>query len=302
MDERLLMNTVYADSGPTVVWKRPSGHPTSRSPVTTSILPRDLSPTSLDRYRSCPRRFLWQDVEQLPVDAPPTLQQLLGTAVHRALETFFRHEPEMRTYEVLEASLVRAWRRITASRPLESDLERANHLERGRALLQTFVTSFDLAARPLRLEQALELRLRNSTRIRTRLDRIDPWGEGVRVVDYKTGKLQLDSRDIARDTASIIHLLAAEHAGYRVERLSFLYLSTGEEVYWEPERDDVDFAAERLRDLLRTVRDDLEFPAVPGAMCGFCPFRDRCDAAKLPEPGARRTLRPLDALGSKHAQ
>jgi RecB family exonuclease len=218
------------------------------------------------------------------------------------LETFFRHEPGMRTYEVLEASLVRAWRRITASRPLESDLERAHHLERGRVLLQIFVTSFDLAARPLRLEQALELRLRTGTRIRTRLDRIDPWGEGVRVVDYKTGTLQLDSRDIARDTASIIHLLAAEHAGYRVERLSFLYLSTGEEVYWEPERDDVDFAAERLRDLLRTVRDDLEFPPVPGEMCGFCPFRDRCDAAKLPEPVARRTLRPLDALGSKHAQ
>jgi CRISPR/Cas system-associated exonuclease Cas4 (RecB family) len=108
-------------------------------------------------------------------------------------------------------------------------------------------------------------------------------------VDYKTGRRQLDSRDIARDTASVVHLLSAEHAGFRVERVSLRYLRSAEEVYWEPEHDDIEFAAEQLRHLLRDLRDDRSFDAAPGEACASCPFRDRCDAAsKPPERGSAR--------------
>lgn len=248
--------------------------------MTTSVLPCDLSPSSLDRYRTCPRRFLWQDIERLPFEENPTAQQLIGIAVHKALEGLFRREPWQRSPEVLERLLGSAWSRVSAVHPLDSVAERDAALSKARALLGRFAKTFDLSVKPLRIEQTLEVKLRNGTRIRTRVDRIDPLGGGgVRAVDYKTGAFQLDSRDMPRDTACIIHLLAAEQAGYRVERLSLLYLSTGEEIYWEPERDDVEFAGERLRDILRELRDDRDFAPVPGGACVVCPFRDRCDVA-----------------------
>jgi hypothetical protein len=47
--------------------------------VTTFAIPRRLSPSSLDRYRCCPRRFLWQDIERRPFEQRPTPESLLGT-------------------------------------------------------------------------------------------------------------------------------------------------------------------------------------------------------------------------------
>lgn len=244
-----------------------------------SILPCTLYPSSLKRYQECPQRFLWQDVEDRSADGAPSVEQLIGIAVHKALETFFRHEPSRRTSDVLDALLTRSWQRALASKPLAASADVAYGLSQARELIQTFLTSFDLTARPLRIEQELGMRLNNGTHVKARIDRIDPWREGsVRLIDYKTGRHQLDRQDVARDTAAIVHLLTAESAGFQVERLSLLYLRTGEEIYWEPERDDIEFAAERLRRVLRDLRDDRDFSPMPNPFCLSCPFQSSCDA------------------------
>jgi RecB family exonuclease len=214
----------------------------------------------------------------VPFDDRPTAPQVTGTAIHGALEVFFRCAPESRSPEILHQLFDRAWARQAARRG-DSETPNAEIVGRARTLLDRFATSFDLAAVPIRVEQAFELRLHNRTSIRTRIDRIDAWRSGVRIVDYKTGRNQVESADLPMETAIIVHLLAAEHAGYRVERLSWLYLASGEEVYWEPEREDVSLAAERLLNMLRELRDDREFRPAPGPSCFGCPFRARCDAA-----------------------
>lgn len=246
--------------------------------MTSLVIPRRLSPSSLDRYRTCPRRFLWQDIERRPYEEQATPEALLGTAVHKALERFFRLDVERRDLKTLHEYLRWAWRKHRRNTFVSTDEERAFG-EQALALLAQFVERFDTTVKPLRVEQWLEIPLKSGRVLATRVDRIDPGqAGGVRLCDYKTGRLQLDGADIPRETAPMIHLLAAEKAGKRVERVSLFYLRSGEEVYWEPEREDIQFVADRLNGLLRQLAAEREFDPNPGEACRFCPFVAQCDA------------------------
>jgi RecB family exonuclease len=249
--------------------------------VTNPKIPRRLSPTSLDRYRACPRRFLWQDIERRPFEELTTPETVLGTAVHKALENFFRLDVQKRDLETLHRQLRDAWKKHRGT-TFASKEEEKHWGRQALALLSQFIERFDLTIQPIRVEQPLEIPLKSGGALVTRIDRIDPGhAGGVRLRDYKTGQLQLDSRDIPYETAPMVHLVAVEKAGKEVERVSLLYLRSGEEVYWEPERDDIQYVADRLNALLRQLGQEKEFAPIPGAGCRLCPYVLQCDAAVL---------------------
>lgn len=55
-----------------------------------NVSPSPLSPSAIDRYRSCPRRYLWQDVERRPIDSQLTkwlseLHEYVEGALRRAV-------------------------------------------------------------------------------------------------------------------------------------------------------------------------------------------------------------------------
>jgi RecB family exonuclease len=158
-------------------------------------------------------------------------------------------------------------------------------------MLEQFGDNFDLRAVAHRLEQRLTLRVPGRLELVTRVDRIDRGRYGLRLIDYKTGRAQLEASDMREDTAALVHLLAATKlASEPVERLSLFYLRTGEEIYWEPEADDVELAGERLKRILERVTTDASFEPTPGAACQSCPFALACDAA-LATVSAERALR-----------
>jgi putative RecB family exonuclease len=247
-------------------------------------LPRRLSPSALDRYRECPRRFLLQDIEQVGAGRfVPTPELAVGNLAHKALELVFRLDPSERAQALTGGVLVeRLWVDYWNSELLGSGGEEVARAD-ADALLAGYGARFDLGARPRRLESWVSLPLQGGGELKTRLDRIDESRYGLRLIDYKTGRRQLDAQDLPRDTAAIVHLLAVSRASDQpVERISHYYLRTGEEVYWEPEEDDVAAAGERLRALLAEMRQDREFAPAPGPQCSYCPFNLRCPAGPAP--------------------
>ncbi len=63
-----------------------------------------------------------------------------------------------------------------------------------------------------------------------------------------------------------------------VRAVRFLYLPLGAagEVRWEPEREDLEAAAEKLKDLSDEIVANEEILARPGAYCRWCAFATRC--------------------------
>ena len=70
----------------------------------------------------------------------------------------------------------------------------------------------------------------------------------------------------------------AEHHLGPVESVRFVYLQTGEELVWAPEREDVPFIAESVAADIDGIWNQVAYEPSPGAHCDWCPFADRCPA------------------------
>lgn len=237
-----------------------------------------LSPAALDRFRRCPKQFQLVDLERSPRRELPGPQLVVGNAVHHALERFFGLPVEQRHPALLERALRSVWPAHRTTRTFASRDEEAAWGRTALEMLSTFARRFDLTATPLAREQWLSMRLENGLQLFGKIDRIDATPAGaLEVVDYKTGRRQLEPDDLRRESAARVYLTLSEHAyALPVERVRFVYVALGEETSWEPEREDVEAVKHDLMDLTEEIRSSREFSAYPGSHCRFCPAALRC--------------------------
>lgn len=232
---------------------------------------------ALDRFRRCPKQFLLADVERAARSEAPSAVLVTANAVHHALERFFGLPVDARQPENLERALRSVWHQHRRPGAFAS---RDDEVAAGRSaldMLSAFGERFDLTAEPLAREQWLAARL-EGFEVFGKLDRVDRApGGGLDVIDYKTGRRMLDVGDLRHDSAVQVYVFLAEQA-YKlpVERVRLVYLAHGEEVAWEPEREDVAALVERLSATLGAVKLEQSFAAEPGEHCRFCPFALGC--------------------------
>jgi putative RecB family exonuclease len=247
--------------------------------------PNRLSPSALARYRTCPRRFLWQDVERRPVRNEPTPTLFVGNVVHQALNMIFSLRAGERTLSALEGALRGAWRRERNKQNVFlSRAEESFHGERAITMLRRYHATHDLnALNPVARERTVAFTLPGGIELSGRVDRIDPLPGGtLEVIDYKTGGPALEADDLRWEPAAQIYLMgSAQTLSTRVERVRFVYLDSGDEPIWEPEEEDLPTIAERLANYVTSIANDDRFEATPGWPCRNCPFAKGCSAAAV---------------------
>jgi len=245
----------------------------------TAKTPTRLSPSALSRYRLCAKQFFLADVEKAPRREEPSPVFAQANAIHAALEKFFGLRPEDRdpAVAVLHQALRKFW---PDYRETETFTTVDQEIDFGRAALaqlETFASNFDTTVEPLAREQWVSTRLPNGIELFGKIDRVDRFEDGIAVVDYKTGRHQIDQDDLPGEPAAQVYLLAAEHTfGLPVRLVRFIYLATGTDVRWYPEREDVPAIGESLTALTSSIQKADNFPASPGEQCRWCPFALRC--------------------------
>jgi putative RecB family exonuclease len=234
-----------------------------------------LSPSAINRFRTCAKQFYLADVERRRDEtASPVLAQ--ASAVHEALSLFFRLDPALRSAETLRQALGHVWRRHWKPEAFSRD-EEITYGRDAVSMLRLFFETFDTSKVPLATEEWVQTRL-DGFELFGKLDRVDGLPDGsLEVIDYKTGRFMWEPEDLPHEAACQVYLLGAEETYRRpVERVRIIYLRTGHEVRWTPERDDVEAARERLRKTICELQATTEFAAEPGDHCRFCPFAKMC--------------------------
>lgn len=182
----------------------PSGPPSIpvTGPVREALLARltekGLSPSSLDRYMTCPKQFFYTYLTGVrPVDAVDEEgdRSEFGTLVHNALREYLTPHlgVEKELSKLDPAPLLAIFNETFRASPLFSRLPldtRLGLMETGRHRLETFVRS-QATATLLALEKPLAAILEiDGLRIPLsgQIDRIEQRGDGVFILDYKTGK------------------------------------------------------------------------------------------------------------------
>jgi putative RecB family exonuclease len=269
------------------------------SPDTVPTLPRRLSPSSANVFRSCPKRFYLEKVAGYR--GPGSVATVTGTLVHRILESLWQLPVEDRTLDMARTVLCEVWpgvrdlpetvASLADDRSYRGD---AAILAKARDLLECYFTLEDVTGEStieIPFEgpvsgQELHVQARiGDAEFHGFIDRVQtitlPDGRLHRlVVDYKTGKLPrkadyLDDYWFQQLTYAV--LLRAQ-IGVTVAELRLVFL-TGR-VFTRTVTDaDLDVHEAEMSEVwdgVQACNRDARWPGEPTILCGWCPFKSFC--------------------------
>jgi RecB family exonuclease len=225
-------------------------------------------------YRRCPQQWKLKYVDRLPEAPKPFFN--LGTAVHAALEAFYRgrvaEPPPLK--EVLEAFLEAF---DPDAYPTEEETERRR--ADGLAMVEAFWEKHAGGFRPaLAVEKHLFFEV-EGVAFTGYVDRIDKLGEArIGIVDYKTGgSFDLD-RVKTEPQLTLYQIGTEQKLGMEVGRLALYHVPS--QTPFEVERHGEE-QVERVRAMVREAARGIEagaFEPSPGHHCRWCDFKPHCPA------------------------
>lgn len=260
--------------------------PDSHAAPAELVLLRPISPSALDDFAVCRRRFRFSHVDGRRGLYEPSPELVLGHVLHRALRELFRLAPGERDQAAAERLFRRAWAQVPdRGQIFLTDEAEAATGRVGLRQLATYVEhySHELEIRPLALEHTLRAPLANGAVIGGRVDRVDRGHSGspagsLIVTDYKSGVCRFDGPgDLAEDRAAQVYaLLVSRLADQPVTEVCFHYLRENRQLRWPIEADDLELIEQRLLAATREVVLEQEFPTSPGHHCNWCRHRLEC--------------------------
>jgi DNA helicase-2/ATP-dependent DNA helicase PcrA len=241
--------------------------------------PLELSHGQIDDFLTCPLKYRYAHVVQLPLGSDP--RAMYGIAMHHAIRVFLQHR--MKRHPISADDVVRAFESAWSSEGFFSREHEERRLDEGRAALRRFVEREVASERlPQAIEMEFRFRLGNDAVI-GRWDRIDDVRGEIVLVDYKTAEIESEEKAHARAATSLkedqlgLYALAyAETRGVPPARVQLHFVDSG--LIGEAAVDDE--ALERARERVSLAAAGIraaQFPPKPDQRnCGYCPYSRFC--------------------------
>lgn len=238
-------------------------------------LATSLSATKINDYETCPWKYRFKYVLQVPTPPSPALS--FGSTIHNVLRDVGREVAEGRRPTVADA--LRWYQALWIADGYESVEHEAERKASGTVALRTYLAAHPelLARAPLFIEEPFSLPL-PSTRLTGRIDRVERLPDGTVVVtDFKTGAGK--GKEAASDFQLSLYALAARRAlGRNPDRLRLSFIEVGrDDETTRPEAEDETTIA-RVENLAQRIRGG-DFTPTPGRWCAQCDFWRICDYA-----------------------
>jgi putative RecB family exonuclease len=246
------------------------------------------TPSRLATFLDCPRRYRMAYLDRpQPPKGPPWAHNSVGAAVHTALARWWDLPEQRRTPEAGGALVASGW--LTDG--FRDGRQAFEARERARAYVERYLADVDPAVRPIGVERTVSLRTDRAS-LWGRADRIDDRpGEGVVIVDYKTGRSVLTVDDARSSLALAVYAAATARMLRRpCTRVELHHLPSGQVVAWDHTEESLDAHLGRADALaaelglldaahqegMSRAEADEAFPARVAPRCGWCDFRSVC--------------------------
>jgi putative RecB family exonuclease len=256
-----------------------------------------LSPSRAGDYLTCALLYRFRTIDRLP--ERPGLAAFRGTLVHEVLDRLFDLPSSARTVDQAARILPEALVDLLDDEPeaafaLVEDAEwpadeppqvpeaaRAALLTDATALLERYFTLEDpRQIEPTHREQFVEVALDPDLLLRGYVDRMDETDGRLRVVDYKTGRSPGQQWEQQAMFQLRFYALVVQRATGRIPgRLQLLYLGNGEVLTYQPDEDDLDRFARKLRAMWTAITraaDAGDWRPRTSAKCKWCSFQSMC--------------------------
>jgi putative RecB family exonuclease len=251
------------------------------------------TPSRLGAYEECPRRYRFTYVDRpAPPKGPPWAHNSLGASTHTALRAWFDLPPARRRPDQLAGLLRATW----VSDGYRDGAQEREVFERALDWLHRYVRELEPDFEPLAVERTVAMKT-PALAFSGRVDRIDEVAGGeLVIVDYKTGRSELDSDDARGSRALALYAVATERMfRRRCRRVELHHLPTGTVAAHEHSEESLGRHLRRAeqtaadigaagKDVAAGADPDEAFPTTPGSICGWCDYRRVCPAGSA-RPG-----------------
>lgn len=258
-------------------------------------MPRTQSPSSINTYKQCPRKYYYRYIKRLPTK--PSIHLVRGTIVHSVLEDFFDEHPK----EVTEdwrtnvqfhglSLLKRYWKdreEELNSLDLTSD-ELQHYREETRRMvihwLEHFCNRLESYLGERSFEEAFshlapkrEAKYQDSElKVMGYIDAIEDFDEKVALIDYKTSKKPEITPEYRLQLGIYALMYLRQHdkvpdmVGVDFVRHERMLMDVNDELLL-----DAQFEIEQIHMLTQT--DDIaHYPKSPSPLCNWCDYQEIC--------------------------
>jgi len=253
----------------------------SKLPTATYKLPVHidyLSYSQIETFRICPLHFKLKYIYKLPT--PPTSSQSFGNSFHQTMKSFYEKIGQRKkpTTDLIYETLSENWIREGY---LSKSHETGSYDKAKRFLKYYLDNYFDPKVKPVALEQPFTIQL-NSLRVGGKIDRVDVHGDGLEIIDYKTGATPLTQNEAEKDLQlSIYGLAATSIPEYPFQRkpervkLSLMYFDTPQIVTTTRTKEELDEAKKTIEDYKKQIEDS-DFKCSRSMLCETCEYKLFC--------------------------
>ncbi|MFH1173446.1 MAG: UvrD-helicase domain-containing protein [bacterium] len=274
-------------------------------------VPDKFSFTQLKAFENCPLQYKFAHVLFVPVKSKFAFS--FGNTMHLTLQKFFtltlennilsqaslfgrqeddkdNKKDQIRKEIPPLKELLRIYEQTWLDDWYENVEHQKEYKEKGQRMLKEFYAKHQANwPKTKSLEMGFNFKLAKYT-IKGKIDRVDEAGSGLELVDYKTGNVPKDEKDIDKDQL-LIYQLAAEQLAedqvlkQRPIKLTYYYLDSNQGFSFLGDEKDKDKIKDKIHGIikeieLRAERDN--FPATPGSFkCRFCDFNSICEYRQL---------------------
>jgi len=261
------------------------------------FLPDHFSYSQLESFRKCPLEYKFRNIFRIPMRGKSVFS--FGKSIHQTLHRFVLESLSISSIEQKDLfgkktklgvlsfkDLLSIYEKEWISDWYDSSVAKKEFYEKGKESLKLFYDDF-IKNKPEVLfindEPALEknfnLKLNGDVFIGT-IDRIDKLGDGVEIIDYKTGSPKKTLAKEEKLQLMIYAVAAKKVLGLNPLKLTYYYLDDGTACSFNIKEDDIENTESEIKEIMDKIKRS-NFKPSPGWHCQYCDFKDICAHRKV---------------------
>ncbi len=248
---------------------------------------RAFSPSSINRYLSCPRRYFYEDILDFSSkDGNPNALSY-GSAIHKALEETIKFIKENKTYPT--KTQIFSWFKNELNRlPMENYEQRKIFETRGENALDSYYCQIIniIPDSLVSVEEKIEYQFDDEIKFIGYIDRIDKNEDGTYVIyDYKTGNNKNSTIGIDKPHEDYYNQMAWYKYFYELKTGNIVSLTKF--IYPEDfksknngiiyENIEIEDRIEKFKQAIKDIKDCKFEPSYNKNACEHCQYRNFCN-------------------------
>ncbi|MBI5765649.1 ATP-dependent helicase [Candidatus Falkowbacteria bacterium] len=258
--------------------------------ILENFLPATFSFSQIRAFESCPYQYRFAYILKVPTKGNP--QFSFGKTIHSTMQKFFQlvnlrkmsqqknlfgDEAESGSptgeelLKIYEMSFIDDW--------YPDRKTKEQYFEKGKKALKEFYEKHkDNLPEVKFLEYPFNLKIKNDVvyAFFGVIDRVDKTKEGIRIVDYKTGRVKNKLEPEDKEQLLIYQLAAQEVMKEKVKELIFYYIEENKEMAFLGTDKELDKLKKKIIDIIEEIKKG-SFPPKPGNICQWCDFNSICE-------------------------